>query len=99
MAEITIPDDIKAMPFEAALAELETLVAKMENGGLPLEDLMAGFERGRLLTGYCRGKLAALERKITVLSRDDGADGQWQDFVPGNDRNGGGNPEKDDLLL
>ena len=99
MAEINIPDDVKAMPFETALAELETLVAKMENGGLPLEELMAGFERGRVLTEYCRGKLASLERKITVLSKDDGAAGQWSDFTPGNDRNGTSGTSNSDLLL
>lgn len=99
MAEIKIPEDIKAMPFETALAELESLVAKMENGGLPLEELMAGFERGRVLTEYCRSKLASLERKITVLSRDDGAAGEWSDFIPGNDRNGSAKTENSDLLL
>ncbi len=87
MSEITIPEDIQAMPFENALAELENLVAKMESGGLALEELMAGFERGRILTIYCRSKLAVLERKIELLSRDDGGSGQWQDFVPGTSRN------------
>jgi len=93
MSDIKIPADIEAMPFETALAELETLVAKMESGGLALEELMAGFERGRLLTEYCRGKLAGLERRITILTRDDGGDGQWSDFAPENDRN---RPEKDE---
>lgn len=87
MSEIRIPEDIQAMPFETALAELEALVAKMETGGLALEELMTGFERGRLLTEYCRGKLTALERRIDLLTRDDGGDGQWSDFAPGNDRN------------
>ena len=93
MPEIKIPDDIRAMPFEAALAELEALVAKMENGGLALEELMAGFERGRLLTEYCRGKLAGLERRIVLLTKDDGGEGQWTDFAPNTDRN---RPEKDE---
>lgn len=87
MSEIKIPADIQAMPFEAALAELETLVAKMETGGLALEELMTGFERGRLLTEYCRDKLAGLERRIALLTRDDGGDGQWSDFAPETDRN------------
>ena len=99
MAEMKIPEDIRSMSFETALAELETLVANMENGGLPLEELMAGFERGRLLTEYCRGKLASLERKITVLSRDDGGSGQWTDFVPETDRNGNVNAGNNDFLL
>ena len=97
MPEITIPDDIQAMPFETALEELETLVAKMENGGLPLEELMTGFERGRLLTEHCRNKLAALERRITVLTRDDGDQGQWTDFAPENSRNRPRDHEENDL--
>jgi exodeoxyribonuclease VII small subunit len=87
MSQITIPEDIQNMPFEQALNELETLVAKMENGGLTLEELMNGFERGKLLTISCRSKLATLERKIEILSNDNGADGQWSDFAPGNSRN------------
>ena len=87
MAEIIIPADIQQMPFEDALAELENLVAKMEDGGLALEELMKGFERGKMLTIYCRGKLATLERKIEILSRDDGSDGVWQNFAPENSRN------------
>ena len=99
MAEIKIPADIAAMPFEAALAELETLVGRMENGGLALEELMAGFERGRLLTEHCRKQLSALERKITVLTRDNGGDGEWSDFAPGNNRNQNINQEKEELFL
>ncbi len=87
MSNIPIPEDISSMSFENALAELENLVGKMENGGLALEELMKGFERGKLLTVYCRSKLAVLERKIEVLSRDDGESGQWQDFMPESSRN------------
>lgn len=87
MSEIIIPEEIKSMPFEQALSELETLVAKMENGGLTLEELMSGFERGRQLSTCCRNKLAALERKIEILSKDDGYAGKWNDFNPGNTRN------------
>ena len=77
------------IPFEAALAELEQLVGKMETGGLSLDELIKGFERGRLLAAGCRNKLDALERKIILLSRDDGGKGVWQDF----DVSGGDAPE------
>lgn len=80
MPEIKIPADIAAMNFEQALAELETLVAKMENGGLPMNELMNDFERGCQLTGHCRKQLAIMERKISMLVNDDGKDGQWTDF-------------------
>ncbi len=98
MAEIIIPADIQQMPFEDALAELENLVAKMEDGGLALEELMKGFERGKILTIYCRGKLAALERKIEILSRDDGSNGVWQNFTPENSRNASSDAEDKTLF-
>lgn len=80
MSDIKIPEEISAMPFEKAIAELETLVAKMENGGQNLEDLMNCFERGRYLTEHCRSQLSTLERKIAILTNDDGQDGRWDDF-------------------
>ena len=87
MANITIPDDIKSMSFENALEELENLVAKMETGGLPLEELMLSFERGKLLSNECRNKLAALEKRILILSGDDGENGTWSDFNNSSSRN------------
>ena len=88
MNDVKIPEDIAAMPFEQAIGELEALVSKMETGGLTLDRLMQGYERGRLLTEHCRKQLAELERKITILSGDDGKDGLWTDFSPDNDRGG-----------
>lgn len=74
------PEELEAMPFEQALERLETLVAKMETGRLPLEELMSDFETGSRLVNACRGKLDALERKIELLTRDDGKEGEWSDF-------------------
>ena len=68
------------LSFEAALNELEMLVGKMENGRLSLDELISGFERGQKLAGFCRSKLDNLERKITLLAKDDGNSGVWQDF-------------------
>lgn len=73
----TLPDDL---PFEKALEDLETLVSRMENGGLPLDELVRGFERGKLLAAHCRKQLDTLERKISQLASDDGATGVWEDF-------------------
>ena len=74
------PEELDAMPFEQALERLESLVAKMETGRLPLEELMTDFEAGTLLVKLCREKLDSLERKIELLTRDDGGQGQWTDF-------------------
>ena len=84
------PEELDAMPFEQALERLESLVAKTETGRLPLEELMTDFETGSRLVNACRGKLDALERKIELLTRDDGKEGQWSNFeadVPSTTRN------------
>ena len=53
--------------YEAALQELEQLVAQIESGQLPLEQLLAGYERGAELLKFCRDKLQAVEDQIKVL--------------------------------
>lgn len=53
--------------YEAALAELESLVASMEAGQLPLEGLLASYRRGTELLHYCRTRLEAVEQQVKVL--------------------------------
>ncbi|HEY8049577.1 MAG TPA: exodeoxyribonuclease VII small subunit [Ramlibacter sp.] len=53
--------------YEAALAELEQLVAQIESGQLPLEQLLAGYQRGAQLLQFCRDKLQAVEDQVKVL--------------------------------
>ena len=80
MSEKKSAKELEKLPFEQALQELETLVGKMEEGKLPLEQLIENFEAGSELVKVCRAKLDALERKIELLTRDDGAQGEWTDF-------------------
>jgi exodeoxyribonuclease VII small subunit len=61
--------------YEAALQELEELTALIESGQLPLEQLMAGYERGAELLKFCRDKLQAVEAQIKVL--DEGTLKPW----------------------
>jgi exodeoxyribonuclease VII small subunit len=61
--------------YEAALEELEQLVAMIESGQLPLEQLLTGYQRGALLLQFCRDKLQAVENQIKVL--DEGALKPW----------------------
>lgn len=72
-------DDVK---FEDALARLESLVARMESGKVPLENLISDFEQGSKLVALCRSRLDAMERRIQLLTRDDGQSGEWSDFEP-----------------
>lgn len=53
--------------FEAALAELEALVATMESGSLALEQSLAAYARGVALTRLCQQKLAQAEQQVKVL--------------------------------
>lgn len=60
--------------FETALKELETLVEKMEQGDLRLEDSLKHFERGIQLTRQCQQALQAAEQKVQILvEKGDGA--------------------------
>jgi exodeoxyribonuclease VII small subunit len=54
--------------FEAAIAELEAIVKKLEEGDLPLETSLELYERGVTLSRYCHGRLEAAERRIDVLN-------------------------------
>ena len=62
--------------YEAALEELEQLVARIESGQLPLEQMLAGYQRGAVLLEFCRARLAAVESQIKVL--DDGVLKPWE---------------------
>lgn len=61
-------------PFETSLAELETIVGRLENGDLPLEESLELFEQGIKLSRECRTRLTNAERKIEILMKD--ADGE-----------------------
>ena len=53
--------------YEAALAELESLVARMEEGALSLEESLAAYRRGATLVGFCQQQLEKVEQQVRVL--------------------------------
>ena len=61
--------------FEAALAELDQLVEKMESGQLPLEESLSAYQRGTELLKFCETVLKDAEQKIMVLES-----GELKDF-------------------
>jgi exodeoxyribonuclease VII small subunit len=71
MAE-TSNDDIKALSFEAALAQLEEIVGKLESGRAPLAESIAIYERGEALKAHCEALLKTAEARIEkiTLSRE-----------------------------
>jgi exodeoxyribonuclease VII small subunit len=56
--------------FEGALQKLQAIVAKMEDGDLPLEEALKAFEEGVRLAKFCTKKLDEAERKVEKLIRD-----------------------------
>ena len=60
--------DIAAMNFEKALAELETIVAKLESGKVDLEESIKIYERGEALRKHCESKLAEAEARIEKIT-------------------------------
>ena len=54
--------------FEAAIAELESIVKKLEEGDLPLETSLQLYERGVQLSRFCHLRLEEAERRIEVLN-------------------------------
>lgn len=55
------------MTFEEAMAELEAVVARLEQGDVPLEDSIALYERGAALKAHCDARLKAAEEKVEQI--------------------------------
>jgi exodeoxyribonuclease VII small subunit len=54
--------------YEAAVAELDTIVKKLEEGDLPLESSLQLYERGVHLARFCHARLEEAERRIEILN-------------------------------
>ena len=61
--------DSTPQTFEAALAELETIVATMEDGRLPLAEALAAYKRGAELLQYCQAALKDAQQQVQILER------------------------------
>jgi exodeoxyribonuclease VII small subunit len=67
MPRTSAPAEVKPPSYEEALAELERLVQRMEDGHLPLDQMLDSYRRGAELLGLCRSRLAAVEEQVKVL--------------------------------
>jgi len=61
--------------YEAALEELEQLIARIESGQLPLDQMLSGYQRAATLLAYCRKQLDAVQDQIQLL--DEGTLQPW----------------------
>ncbi len=62
---------IQELTFEEALTELERIVRALEGGGLPLEEAMALYERGRALADRCQQLLQEAQLRVQMIERDE----------------------------
>lgn len=66
MSEVAIPE----LSFEAALAELETIVRKLEGGDAALEASIDMYTRGQALKAHCQAKLDAAQARIEAIQQN-----------------------------
>ncbi|NJS14252.1 MAG: exodeoxyribonuclease VII small subunit [Sphingopyxis sp.] len=68
------------LSFEAAMAELETIVRRLEGGDVNLEESVTLYERGQALRQHCEARLKAAELRVEQVSV--GADGKPAGTMP-----------------
>lgn len=73
--------------FEAAMEQLEAIVAQLESGDVPLEKAIELFQEGMRLSQLCGGKLDQVERKIEMLIETEQGF-QKKPFAPSNEEKG-----------
>ena len=74
---------IDEMSFEAALAELEQVVTRLERGDVPLEDSITLYERGAKLKAHCEARLQAAQMRVEAIRlAEDGTPKGTEPFNP-----------------
>jgi exodeoxyribonuclease VII small subunit len=75
--------------FESALGELESVVARLEDGDLPLEESLKLFEEGIRLSHFCNQKLNEAQKKVEVLLKGEEGELEARPFEPADPREEG----------
>ncbi|OIN92476.1 MAG: exodeoxyribonuclease VII small subunit [Comamonadaceae bacterium CG1_02_60_18] len=80
MAKVTHSVSAAPVSYEAAVQELEQLVARLESGDMPLEQLLGQYQRGAELLAFCRDRLQTVQEQVKVL--DQGVLSTWAADAP-----------------
>ena len=62
--------DVKKLPFERAIEELESIIKRLEEGKVPLEESVAIYERGEALKRRCNELLSQAEARVEKITLD-----------------------------
>ena len=81
-----MPESTPAKPaaptFEAAMTQLEKIVEEMDDDTLPLEQLIVRYAEGTRLVKVCEERLAAVEKKIEIITRNAVGEPRLEEFEP-----------------
>lgn len=79
---------IDTMTFEQSMQELETLVRRLEEGRMPLEESIKAYERGMALKNHCQSKLQEAKLKVDQIVLAPGGevslkpfDAEWERYL------------------
>lgn len=72
-----VTEETETVTFEEAMEELETIVEKLEEGDVPLEEAISIYKKGMELSKLCHDKLKNVEEQLTQILT---VDGQKQTF-------------------
>jgi exodeoxyribonuclease VII small subunit len=67
---MTDTTELSSLTFEQAVQELESIVARLERGDVPLDQSIAIYERGEVLKKHCETLLGAAESRIEKIRLD-----------------------------
>ena len=73
-------DKTSKLSFETALTKLEAIVDSMEQGEVPLAELLAKYEDGTKLLKICESRLKDAELKIEKLKKQKDGGGAFEPF-------------------
>jgi exodeoxyribonuclease VII small subunit len=71
MAKGEQKSDIEKLSFEEAIKELTSIVGKIEQGQIPLQDSLEQYEKGMALIKHCRAILQKAEKRIEKISKEE----------------------------
>jgi exodeoxyribonuclease VII small subunit len=73
------------LSYEAAVAELESIIRQLENGQAGLEESLKLYRNGTVLAKICEDKLAAAEKQIMILTQSGAGEMAEKDFTAEDD--------------
>jgi len=82
MADKKQKDDIGKLSFEEAIKELGSIVGRIEQGRIPLQDSLTQYERGMALIKHCQAILQKAEKRIEKISETEAKTQQDAEDVP-----------------